>query len=131
MRILIAEDDATSRMLLKELLAPFGEVHVTENGNGALEAYRESRERGQAYELICLDIMMPDMDGQTLLREIRLIERGLHILPGRSTRIIMTTALGDPDNVVSAFREQCDAYLVKPIQKAKLLEHLKSFKLIE
>jgi two-component system chemotaxis response regulator CheY len=131
MRVLIAEDDFTSRLLMQKLLAPYGECHVAINGREALEAFKSARSKRRPYDLICLDIMMPEMDGQTVLREIRTIEDGAGIRQGRGVKILMTTALKDGKNVMQAFRELCDGYVVKPIEKAKLLKCLREFGLIE
>jgi two-component system chemotaxis response regulator CheY len=124
MRALIAEDDFTSRLLMQKLLAPYGESHVAINGREALEAFKAARLKRRPYDLICLDIMMPEMDGQTVLREIRAIEEGAGTRHERRVKILMTTALKDAKNVMTAFRELCDGYLVKPIDKAKLLKYL-------
>lgn len=130
MRTLIVEDDFTSRTLLQELMKPYGENHVAVNGKEAVTAFRSSMNDGRPYDLICLDIMMPDMDGQQTLKAIREIENERHVSPGAGVKIIMTTALGDKDNIFKAFREQCDAYMIKPIDKDQLLSHLRELKLI-
>jgi two-component system chemotaxis response regulator CheY len=127
MKALIAEDDFTSRLLLQKFLSPFGEVHVAVNGAEALEAFREAKKSGAPYGLVCLDIMMPEMDGQEVLKEIRGLEEAAGISLGQGTKIIMTTALKDRVNVMTAFREQCDAYLAKPIDRQKLVGCLKDF----
>jgi two-component system chemotaxis response regulator CheY len=127
MKALIAEDDLTSRLLLQSLLASHGRVHAVANGREAVEAFKQAALKRQPFDLICLDIMMPEMDGQTALREIRILEESTGILPGNGVKILMTTALGDAKNVFTAFRELCDGYLVKPIDKGKLLGHLKAF----
>jgi two-component system chemotaxis response regulator CheY len=127
MKALIAEDDFTSRLLLQKFLSPFGEVHVAVNGAEALEAFREAKKGGEPYGLVCLDIMMPEMDGQEVLKEIRGLEEAAGINLGQGTKIIMTTALKDRVNVMTAFREQCDAYLSKPIDRQKLVGCLKDF----
>ena len=127
MKMLVVEDDFTSRVLLQKLLAPYGEVHVAINGREALEAYDRAEHEGEGYSLICLDIMMPELDGQNVLRRIRAAETERGLNHGQGTKVIMTTALEDSRNVMTAFREQCDAYLVKPIDRRKLVEHLESF----
>lgn len=124
MKALIAEDDFTSRLLLHGLLKPFALADQAANGREAVDAVRASLEAGDRYDLICLDIMMPEMDGQTALRNIRELENAAGILPSDGAKVIMTTALDDKVNVMGAFKEQCDAYIVKPIQRAKLLEQL-------
>ncbi len=124
MKILITDDDFTSRILLQRFLSPYGEVHVAVCGKEALEAVQTAIDNGEPYSLICLDIMMPEMDGQATLQQIRKMEEDKGCdLSGRS-KIIMTTALNDMKNVCHAFEGLCDAYLVKPIEKSKLLQTL-------
>ncbi len=130
MKTLIVEDDFTSRLLLQEILKKYGETHIAVNGKEAVEAVRLALESGEHYRLICLDIMMPEMDGHEALTEIRSLEKakGLDVTDG--ARVIMTTAMDDMKNVGKAYYNLCDAYLAKPIQKAKLLEELASLKLL-
>ena len=130
MRALIAEDDFTSRLLLQKMLAPYGEVHVAINGREALEAFVAARHKRRPYDLICLDIMMPELDGQAVLREIRTLEEGERALQRRRVKVLMTTALGDFQSVATAFKELCDGYLTKPIEKPKLLRQLRELGVI-
>ena len=131
MKTLIVEDDFTSRLLLQGLLQPFGVCHVCINGIEAVEAFKIALEQKEPYDLVCLDIMMPEMDGQTALKEIRTIEDAAGIVASHVAKVIMTTALDDKKNIMNAFREQCDIYLVKPIDREKLNESLKSLGLIQ
>jgi two-component system chemotaxis response regulator CheY len=74
--------------------------------------------------------MMPEMDGQQALKQIRALEEAKGILSTDGAKIIMTTALGDMKNVMTAFSGLADDYMVKPIDKAKLLDQVRKFKLI-
>ncbi len=130
MRVLIAEDDDTSRLLLRELLRPYGTVDETTNGRDAEAAVLQALEDGEPYDLVCLDIMMPEMDGQEALHEIRAVEAAHGVPLGAGAKVIMTTALTDKRSVMAAFAEQCDAYLPKPVEKAKLVDHLRRLGLI-
>ena len=130
MKTLIVEDDFTSRLLLQELLKSYGPLHVAVNGKEAVEAAIAAREAGEPYDLICLDIMMPEMDGQEALRRIREQEEARNTLSSNGAKIVMTTALDDIKNVSAAYQSLCDGYLTKPIQKAKLLEELRKLELI-
>jgi len=130
MKILIVEDDFTSRLLLQELLKSFGSSHIAVNGKEAVEAVRIALEANAPYDLICLDIMMPQMNGQEALRQIREQEESRGILSTFGAKVLMTSALDDTKNVMDAFRSLCDAYMTKPINKAKLLEKLRELKLI-
>lgn len=125
MRILIVEDDVASRFLMSELLAAYGACHVAVDGEEAVEATRKSLDEGQPYDLICLDIMMPRKDGKTALIEIREMESRHGIRPGDGARIIMTTTVSDARTIIESFNEQCEAYLIKPITKEKLMEQIR------
>lgn len=125
MKALIVEDDFTSRLLLQGLLQPYGVCHISVNGKEAVDVFKVSLEAGEPYDLVCLDIMMPEMDGQTALKHIRAMEDAKGILASDGVKIIMTTALDDKKNIMSAFKEQCDGYLIKPIDKEKLVDTLK------
>ena len=130
MKTLIVEDDFTSRLLLQEILKRFGEIHIAVNGKEAVAAVQAAMETGAPYDLICLDIMMPEMDGREALKQIRGMEEGRGIISTRGAKIFMTTALDQMTNVMEAFYGLCDAYLYKPIAKAELLEQLQAFRLI-
>jgi two-component system chemotaxis response regulator CheY len=130
MRILIVEDDFTSRLLLQGILKQYGQIDTAVNGREAVEATRGALTGGQPYDLICLDIMMPELDGHGALKEIRHLEEEAGIAGPNSVKVIMTSALADSKNIMGAFREQCDAYVNKPINKGKLIDHLRGLGLI-
>ena len=130
MKTLIVDDDFTNRMILQASLKNYGDVHIAVNGVEAVEATRMAIENGDNYNLICLDIMMPEMDGHSALRKIRELEEKHGILLENGATVVMTTALSDPANLFNAFREQCDSYLVKPIDVRKLIDYLRQAKLI-
>jgi len=124
MKILIAEDDITSAKILMKMLSGYGKCDLAVDGVEAVEAFEYALDSRQPYDLVCLDIMMPRMDGQEVLRNIRVIEglRGITGLNG--VKIMMTTALDDFRDIMKSFREQCESYLVKPIHRAKLADEL-------
>ncbi len=130
MKSLIAEDNFTNRVLLQEILRPYGPAHVAVNGREALMAIKEAHQSGAPYDLICLDIVMPEMDGRSALRAIREFEEERQVPSANHAKIVMTTMLGDGASVVTSFKESCDAYIVKPIDRGKLLEHLRHWGLI-
>jgi two-component system chemotaxis response regulator CheY len=75
--------------------------------------------------------MMPEMDGHEALQQIRALEEAKGIIAIDGAKIIMTTALDDSKNILASFKDQCDIYLTKPVDKAKLLGELRKLKLIE
>ena len=130
MKTLIVEDEFTSRALLREILKRFGVPQIAMNGREGVEAVRTALETGAPFDLICLDIMMPEMDGQEALRRIRTLETQAGIDPEKRAKVIMTTALADRNTVVEAINAQCDYFLVKPIDGRVLLDELRRFGLI-
>jgi two-component system, chemotaxis family, chemotaxis protein CheY len=130
MKSLVVEDDFVGRLVLQEMLSAYGTVHIAVNGPEALEAFRRAAATTAPYDLICLDIMMPDMDGHQVLEEIRAFEAVRGIGGSAATKVFMTSALSDGENVFKAFRQQCEAYLVKPIDRQKLIAQLQAFGLI-
>lgn len=131
MKVLIAEDDFASRKFMLRFFEKYGECDVTVDGKEAVEAYKMAVECGEPYDLICLDIMMPEMDGHQALKTIRKIEEENGIAEDDRIKIVMTTALSETRHVTKAFENGCTAYAGKPINQDKLEAMLKKFKLIE
>lgn len=131
MRILIAEDDLISRTIMKKYLLKYGDCDIAVDGEEALSFFMSAMNEAKPYDLITLDIMMPKLDGHRVLKEIRDIETSRRIFGSDGVKVIMTTALSDKTNVLNAFRSQCEAYLIKPIDKGKIIAELKKLNLIE
>ena len=130
MRILIVDDDADFSRLISKYLTPFGECEVAVNGQDAIESVKLAFEEAHPYDLICLDIMMPNLDGQDALKKIRDLEKEKGIGVGEGAKIIMITAMDDDDERMVSFLRLCDGYLVKPLQKSELFEKLREIELI-
>ncbi|OPZ59310.1 MAG: Transcriptional activator protein CzcR [Deltaproteobacteria bacterium ADurb.Bin510] len=131
MNILIVEDDPVSQEYLTALLKPYGTCRVATNGREALTAFQDAWHRNQPFALICMDIMMPEMDGQTALKEIRRLENAMGLEPKKRAIVIMTTALEDAHNVDEAlYRGGASSYILKPVNAELLIEDLQRFGLI-
>ena len=130
MKILIVEDDFSSRLLLQKFLAPYGTCYIAANGIEAVEAVKMALDTNEPYDLICLDIMMPEMDGQDALQCIRQLESQRGTFSSDGVKIVMTTALNDMKNINQAFYSLCDGYVSKPLSKTKLLNILHTLGLI-
>lgn len=130
MKILVAEDDATTAYLIESIMSKYGKVDVVSNGSDALNMFLSSLNEFKKYDLICLDIMMPEMDGIETLKKIRQTEDEVGIPPHKYTKIVMITAKKDADSVFTSFKEQCDGYIVKPVDPQKVEELFKKLELI-
>ena len=106
---MVAEDDAISRELVCARLAGWGyEVIVTQNGTDAMKALRSK----DAPALAILDWMMPGMDGVTICRSLREVNRTIYI--------ILLTARGSKESVLEGLGAGADDYLIKPFDKDEL-----------
>ena len=130
MRILIAEDDMTSRLFMRKFLEQFGSCDVAMNGMEAVDMVSDSIRQGSHYDLICLDIMMPKIDGIQALAAIREIEKKMDTSM-TPAKVIMTTALNDKSTVDEAYGAGAEAYAWKPIDTGKFKEVLVNLGLIE
>ena len=130
MRILIAEDDFASRKFMLKFLSKYGEGDITVDGMEAVDAYLMALDADTPYDLVCLDIMMPALDGYQALKAIRDIEQERNIPEDERAKIIMTTALNEGANVNKAFDLGCVAYAGKPIDQVKFESVLRKLELI-
>ncbi|MDZ7618708.1 MAG: response regulator [Patescibacteria group bacterium] len=121
MRFLIIDDEEICRELLVEMLEPLGLCDVAAHGEEAIEAVRCSLESAEPYDLICLDIMMPGLNGYAVLERIRTMETEQNRCGDGRAKVIMTTALADTSHRMQAFREGCESYLTKPFSENDLL----------
>lgn len=130
MRTLIADDEYISRRILQEMVKTYGEVESVASGDEAVTAVRLALDEGRPFDLILLDIEMPGMDGHQALRAIRADESARGIAGLKAAKVIMTTVRSDPDSVFAAFRDQCEAYLIKPVMRDALIQNLVHLRLM-
>ena len=130
MKCLIVEDDFASKELLRAYMKDCADCHTVSDGRQAVEAFLDGLEENEPYDLILLDIMMPEVNGREALQEIRWIEAEHGIEGLDAVKVIMTTALDDSKNILGSFREGCEAYVVKPVEKDKLFAEIEKLGLL-
>jgi two-component system chemotaxis response regulator CheY len=113
-KVLIVDDAAFMRMMIKDILVNNGYEILGEANNGlkAVELYRKERP-----DVVTMDITMPDMDGIAAVKEIRSQDP--------SAKIIMCSALGQQSMVMEAIQAGARDFIVKPFQPDRVLEALK------
>jgi len=131
MRILIVEDDFVGRKIMHKLLMEYGECDIAVDGAEAVKAFDLAWESGNPYDVLFLDIMMPNMSGHEALNIIRGKEKERGVPLSKEVKVIMTSALDDVKNVTqSFFQGGASAYLVKPIERRKIIDELRKLELI-
>ena len=123
MRMLVVDDTEVARIVLKGLMARYGQCDEARDGLEAVECFKTGLSEGRPYDLIFMDIMMPNMNGIDALAEIRKVEAEA----GRDgqTKVIMVTALSEPQIVIEAYyRGGANSYITKPIEKSVLLREM-------
>lgn len=124
MKILIVDDEITSRVKAETILSRHAECGVTENGAEAVQNFIQAHESGRPYDVIVMDIHMPVLNGIQALKQMREWETTHDIQVGYGAKVVMLTADDDPGIVRSSFRELSDAYVIKPINSKKIIEGL-------
>ena len=132
MKTLIVEDDFISRRILAQMLSPYGDCDIAIDGEEAFLAFQLALDADAPYDLVCMDIMMPHLDGQGALKLIRAFEKDRGIAEAQGVKVVMTSAKDDPRDVVEAmYQGGATVYIVKPIGKQALLQELRGLGLID
>jgi two-component system, chemotaxis family, chemotaxis protein CheY len=126
MRVLIVDDDIVQITLISALVEAFDVDHVS-NGDDALQMFRNAHGQSRPYGLIFMDLMMPGFDGYMVVDAIRKLETEKSWQP---TKVIVITGKDPKDGLTDQLRQQCQDYLMKPVNADALLQSLEELKLI-
>jgi two-component system chemotaxis response regulator CheY len=106
------------------LLAEYGDCTFAENGLNGLELFTQALESDEPFDLVCLDIMMPELDGLEALNQMRQAEQARDIKTADGVKVIMVTTANQQAKTMRAFHYGCNGYLVKPISKDALVKEM-------
>ena len=124
MRILVVDDEVVSRKKMMKSVSSLGTCEGVQNGNAAISAVQTALEEWKLYDLITLDISMPDISGTKVLTHIRDMETKKGLDNEERATILMVTSHSDMDTV-KACAGKCNGYIVKPFNKDVIMEKLK------
>jgi PAS domain S-box-containing protein len=120
--ILVAEDNEINALLMRSLLGRLGHhAVITTNGAEALESWLSAKSASTPYDLVLMDIQMPQLNGIETTKQMRNVEAGQ---PGRRTPILALTANTLVEDRYACFEAGMDGFLIKPIDREKLAEAL-------
>ena len=130
MKILIVDDNETARRLLQLYLAEYGALITVNNGSKAIEAFSQAMDTNERFDLICLDYVMPEMSGIEVVKVIRGLEHKHGISQNDHVRIIMTSAVDQQSDILKAYANGCDSYMIRPDRKERLIKEMRNFGLL-
>jgi len=120
--VLVAEDNEINALLMRSLLTRLGHHPVIAiHGRAALESWFAAKSAGAPYDLVLMDVQMPQLDGIEVTKRIRASEAGQ---PGRRTPILSLTANALVEDRYACFEAGMDGFLIKPLDREKLEEAL-------
>lgn len=126
MRILVVDDDDATRLCLSKLLQPAGEVVSAPDGADALNLFGQALAEGRPFGLVCMDICMPNLDGQEALQALRALEARHGVAPGAEAKVVMVSSCDDTGSVCEAFfHGQADGFVSKPLRMGSFREELR------
>ncbi len=124
MKILIVDDEKISRKILVKKLEPIGQCVAVDNSKKALAEVESARQQGEPFDLVTLDVSMPDLDGKQVLQRIRKQEL-VHKIPRQErVKVLMVTARMNMSTIKACITAGCNGYLAKPVTRYQLLESL-------
>ena len=130
-RFLIVDDDELSCKILATVFSEFASCDTASNGKAGYELFEKAILDGCPYDLICSDVIMPELSGHVMVSQIRAREATLPIA-GFRTRIFMISSSGSADDMTQAILDNdCDDYIVKPFQRDSLKSLLHKYGLLE
>ena len=127
MRILVVDDDLVSRTKLQAAFECLGQCDMAANGAQGVESFMLAWESMKPYDLICLDIEMPEMDGRKALRLIRKTEERWALPHQAKATIFIITAQSDKNRVQDFIDAGCNDFIVKPFDPDFLLGKLSHY----
>lgn len=127
LNILIVEDNFVARHLAQSIMSGYGTSDVAINGTEALYAFKNAHENQTPYDIILLDIKIPEADGHKVLKEIREYEETNSIAGLDRVKVVVLSGVSDLNNIMRMFREQADAYIIKPLTEEKIKKEFLKF----
>jgi HD-like signal output (HDOD) protein/DNA-binding NarL/FixJ family response regulator len=114
MKTLIVDSEPASRTLLDRIMTGYGACKTAEKGEAAIWMFRTACENRDFFDLVTLEIALPDINGLDVLLQIREMEKDKKVPLYKRAVIIMATASADKDTIVTAIQTGCNEYIVKP-----------------
>ena len=130
MRALIIENDPSAAAEIEKIISDFGVCRNARDRDAALAVFRESITGGQSFDLVTINIAMPDMEEDAIISAIRAIEDELAVPDEKKTCLIVITRLSRRQLMTDCMLHGCNEYLPETFDGQQLLDILQQFHLI-
>ncbi len=128
LRILIVEDDSLLGAMLSKFLKDYGNCRVAADGQDGLDAFKQALADRTPFHLVILDLDVPRMPGDQVLKQLRAFEESQGIFGLDRSIVVINTINADTDQVFKSFRQQADGYFIKPLSMAGITQSIASVK---
>ncbi|MCG8619957.1 MAG: response regulator, partial [Desulfobacterales bacterium] len=119
MKILIVDDENISRKILASKMKGLGKCVAVDNSRRALSELKAAVKKEAPFDLITLDVSMPGMDGQEMLRYIRTNEIRDKVPKEDRVKILMVTARMNMNTIKACIKAGCNGYILKPVSRVQ------------
>lgn len=124
MRILIVDDEEVSRKKLTKILQTLGDCEAVDTGEKALNAFKDAYYAGSPFDIVTMDVGLPEMNGTEIVNRLRLMEKKASEMGAEPAKIIMVTSHADKDTVMESVASGCDDFIVKPFDGETIISKL-------
>ncbi len=125
MKTLVVDDNIVNRTSMLKIIEGLGENLAAKNGQEAIDLFKFHLVHSKPFDLVLLDIVMPDVDGIKVLKAIRQLEKENLVMLQNRSKVLMVTSHSHKDIVLTAMKMGCDDYIVKPFRKEVIFKKLK------
>ncbi len=130
MKYLIVDDELVSRSKMEMILDNFGDCVLAESGQQAIDEFKKANEEGAPFDLVMMDVAMPEMDGIECLKKIRELEVADKKSKAGPVKIIMVTIKNDAEMMQALLTSGCNDFILKPFNFERVLFKLKNHALV-
>jgi len=124
MKILIVDDEQTSRKMIRGFVSRFAVCEEAETGQEAVNSFISAWENWSPFDMMTLDVEMPEMGGQEALQHIRGLEKSKNVPGDKQVKVLMVTMHHDKETIISCIESGCNDYITKPLDKAIILQKI-------
>lgn len=128
-RTLIVDDELVSREKLRTIMASHGDCECAVNGVEAIIQFTQAWDAWRPFDLVMLDIGLPDRAGQDVLQEIRRLERDRKMSGRHRAKVAIVTSAAERSTVAECVAAGCDEYIIKPVSAATIARKIEAMNL--